>query len=449
MSSYSPLSVVAAVACLLWLAPNPVRGQPADTADASLSAVVREAVERSPLVAAARASARSREERISRSGAWEDPLLTVGFSDLRTDSFDFADDLMTMKVVRVAQEIPLPGQIGHRREAASLRAESATHRVEGARVEVAAGVKRAYAELYYRDRALAIVDRNLAVLRGLEEVTRSRYATGAGRQPAVLRAGLEIDGLEAERVVLAESRRAALARLNALRDRPAGRPLQGTGFPVDLAPLLSGPKPGRAFSSALHPAESVVSASLPPLDSLVARAVGRTPAFRAHVARIRAQEERVEHARANRWPTPRMSVGFGQRDGRPDMLGATLSFRVPIFAGAKQNATVREEREILARERHLHDRMVREIEGDVTVAYASVSDALGQLARYRTGILARARGNLEAAIAAYRSGDEDFLALLDSQTTLYRHELDYHRQLADLLAAWADLERAVGEEIEP
>ncbi len=131
------------------------------------------------------------------------------------------------------------------------------------------------------------------------------------------------------------------------------------------------------------------------------------------------------------------------------MLNTTVSFRLPIFAGAKQDAAVREEMEILARERSLHERMVREIERDVTVAHASVSDALEQLARYRSGILTRARANLDAAIAAYRSGDEDFLALLDSQTTLYRYELDHHRQLADLLTAWADLERAVGEEIEP
>lgn len=449
MSPSSPRSLLLTVTCVLVLAPGAARGQQIDTTDASLAALVREAVERSPRVAAAGAAVRSRKERVTRAGAWEDPLLTLGFANLRTTSFDFSDDFMTMKVLQVAQEIPLPGQIGHRREAAALEAESATHRVESARVAVAAGVKRAYAELYYRDRALAIVDRNLAVLRGLEEVTRSRYATGAGRQPAVLRAGLEIDGLEAQRVALAESRRAALARLNALRDRPADTPLHGTGFPGEMVASLSAPESETAFRSALHPGEGAATTSLPPLDSLVARAVERKPRLRAHVARIQAREETVDHVRAERWPTPRIGVGYGQREGRPDMLNATLSLRLPIFAGAKQHAAVREEREALARERSLHDRMVREIERDVTVAYASVADALGQLARYRTGILARARANLGAAIAAYRSGDEDFLALLDSQTTLYRHELDHHRQLADLLAAWADLERAVGEEIEP
>lgn len=449
MSPFSPRSLVLTVTFVLALAPGAARGQEPDTVDASLASLVQEALERSPGVAAARAAAGSLEERTSQAGAWEDPLLTVGFMNLRTTSFDFSDDPMTMRVVQVAQKIPLPGQVGHRRDAAALEAESATHRVEAARVEVAAAVKRAYAELYDRDRALAIVDRNLEVLRGLEEITRSRYATGVGRQPAVLRAGLEIDGLEADRVALVESRRAALARLNALRDRPADTPLEGTGFPRSMTDLLAEAQDGRAFPSALGAERTRRSASLPPLDSLVARAVERKPELRAHVAHIGAREETVDLARAERWPAPRIGVGYGQREGRPDMLNATLSFSLPIFAGAKQQAAVREQQGALARERSLHDRMVREIERDVTVAHASVSDALGQLARYRTGILARARANLDAAIAAYRSGDEDFLALLDSQTTLYRHELEHHRQLADLLAAWADLERAVGEEIAP
>lgn len=471
-------SIRTAIVIAIWLLVNPPggalarepppaperRSPPAaagDTTGTPLSDLVREALERSPTLAAARAGARSREARISRAGAWEDPVLTLGFTNLRTTSFDFSDDFMTMKVVQLGQEIPLPGQIGHRRRAAARSAESASHLVDAARVEVVAEVKRAYADLYYRDRALEIVDRNLAVLRGLEEVTRTRYATGTGRQPAVLRAGLEIDGLEAERVALAESRRAALARLNALRDRQASTPVEATAFPPSLLARLPTSDRETGFPSALGPGEKRSGSSpvpravggkedapgLPRVDSLVARALERKPELRAHVARIRGQEARVDHARAERWPAPRVGIGYGQREGREDMLNATLSFRLPIFAGAKQSAAVREEAEALARERSLHDRMVREVERDVTAAHADVSDALARLALYRSGILERARAHLEATIAAYRSGAEDFLALLDAQTTLYRHELDYHRCLSDLLAAWADLERAVGEEI--
>ena len=425
---------------------------PAPGAD-PLARLVAEALERSPRLAASRADADALEARIPPAGAWEDPMLMIGFANLPVTSFDFGDDFMTMKTVQVGQRIPLPGQIGHRREAAALRASSAAHLVAATEVEVAAEVKRAYAELYFRDRAIGTVDRNLRILRGLEEVTRTRYATGVGRQPAVLRAGVEIGGLEAQRVQLVASRHAALARLNALRDRPAATPLDETAYPIPLARLAQRPGRELAFVSAMDVggAERSLSApaGLPPLDSLIAEAVEGRPELRAHVARIDAQEESVALARALRWPAPEVALGYGQRDGFPDMLNASISFRLPLFMGAKQGSAVREESAILARERAMHGRMVAEIERDVTAAYSRVLDALGQLERYDLGILLRSEATLDATLAAYRSGTEDFLALLDSQTSLFQVELERHRQLADLLAAWADLERAVGREIEP
>lgn len=418
-----------------------------------LARLVADALERSPRLAASRAEADAAEARIPPAGAWEDPVLTLGFANLRTTSFDFGDDFMTMKMVQLGQRIPLPGQIGHRREAAALRAGSAAHMVDAARVDVAVEVKRAYAELYYRDRAIRIVDRNSRILRGLEDVTRTRYATGVGRQPAVLRAGLEIDGLETQRVQLAASRHAALARLNALRDRPAATPVEETPYPAPLLAVTERRGPSLAFVSALDVAGAApglaVPPGVPPLDSLIAVAVRTKPELRAHVARIGAQEETVALARALRWPAPQVSVGYGQRDGFDDMLNASISLRLPLFLGAKQESAVREEAATLAREQAMHGRMVAEIERDVTAAYTRVLDALGQLERYDTGILQRSEATLEATLVAYRSGAEDFLALLESQTRLYRFELERHRRLADLLAAWADLEHAVGQEIEP
>jgi len=432
----------------------PAGAQDPTPSDANpLSRLVAEAVERSPRLAAGRAESEAHRARIPQAGAWEDPVLTLGFVNLRTTSFDFSDDFMTMKMVQLGQRIPLPGQIGHRREAAALRAASAEHIVEALHVEVVAEVKEAYAELYYRDRALDIVDRNLRILDGLEDVTRTRYATGVGSQPAVLRAGLEIDGLETQRVQLVASRHAALARLNALRDRPAATPVDETPYPPVLLAVTGRRGPDLAFVSALDVAGAERALAAPPgiptLDSLVALAVEGKPELRAHVARIGAQEETVALARALRWPAPQLSVGYGQRDGFDDMVNASISFRLPVFLGAKQGSAVREETAILARERAMHDRMVAEIERDVTAAYYRVLDGLGQLERYDLGILQRSEATLDATLAAYRSGAEDFLALLDSQTRLYRFQLERHRRLADLLAAWADLERAVGREFEP
>jgi outer membrane protein TolC len=62
-------------------------------------------------------------------------------------------------------------------------------------------------------------------------------------------------------------------------------------------------------------------------------------------------------------------------------------------------------------------------------------------------ILPQARAGLESATASYRVGRVDFLTLLDAQVSVFRHELDYYRLLADFATDMASLERAVGMEI--
>ncbi len=434
-------------------APSPEREAEDETAPTNegLEVLVAEALRRNPAIRAARADAEATEARVPAAGAWEDPVLTFGFMNLRTTSFDFGDDFMTMKLLQVGQRIPLPGQLAHRRAAAEGHAEAARHRVAQGKVEVSAGVKEAFAKLYYLDRALEITERNRSLLSALERVTLTRYSTGVGAQPAVLRAGLEIDALQRQQVALEQRRRAALATLNELLHRRPDTPLERTVYPAALLTLVEGADApaGSAFVSALEPRGRAQPQALPSLDSLIERALREKPALHAHVARIGAQEEALRLARSERWPAPRLTLGYAQRDGFDDMLNATVSFSVPIFLGAKQNALVGEEESGLARERARHAAMVDEIRREVTEAYAGVADAYGQLAVFRSGILTRAEANLDATLAAYRSGAEDFLALLDSQASLHRQQLEYHRRLADLLSAWADLERAVGEEIQP
>ncbi len=419
--------------------------------EGELEKLLAEARERNPRIRSAQAEAEGAEARISAVSTWEDPVLTFGFMNLPTSSFGFGDDFMTMKVLQVGQRIPLPGQLVHRRRVAEGHADEQRHGVTQAQVDVSADVKEAFAELYYLVRALEITERNRSLLSALERVTLTRYSTGVGAQPAVLRAGLEIDALRRQRIALEQRRRAALARLNELLGRRPDEALENTIYPAALLTTVEGADapPRSAFVSALEPDGRAQAEPLPPLDSLIERAVREKPALQAHAARIRAQEEALRLARAERWPAPRLTLGYAQRDGFDDMLNATISFSLPVFLGAKQNALVREEASYLHREKARHAAMVDEIRREVTEAYSRVADAYGQLAILRGGILARAEANLDATLAAYRSGAEDFLALLDSQAGLYNHQIDYHRRLADLLSAWADLERAVGEEIRP
>lgn len=442
------------LAAVLWIvvATPALAQEPAPATDGGpLDTLVAEALRNSPRLAVERHTAEAAAERIAPAGAWEDPVLTLGVQNLPPGSFSFTDpgECCTQAIVQLGQRLPLPGKLGNRTRVAERLAEARRHTVARTRMDVIADVKRAYADLYYVERALDVTDRNLQLLTAIADVTRTRYATGIGRQPAVLRAGLEIDGLERQRIVLAQNRKAALARLNAAVGRPASTSLAETAYPRRLQAVLAGASVDRRGFVSPVDRETERVPGLPPLDSLIERAASGSPEVLAHVARIRADESAVDVARAEVWPDPMIALQYGSRVDASDRLSAVLSFSIPVFAGRKQQPRVREAEAVLASHRSAHDAMIDDIERRVIEAYADLLDAYGQLAILDRGVIERSAANLDATLSAYRAGTEDFLALLDSQSEVYRYELERHRGLADFLSAWAELERVVGEEIQP
>jgi len=55
---------------------------------------------------------------------------------------------------------------------------------------------------------------------------------------------------------------------------------------------------------------------------------------------------------------------------------------------------------------------------------------------------------MNAAIKGYESQKTDFLALLDSERMLLEFKLDHYKAILELRIALADLERAVGVDID-
>ena len=101
----------------------------------------------------------------------------------------------------------------------------------------------------------------------------------------------------------------------------------------------------------------------------------------------------------------------------------------------------------LAEQQARYHAMVNDVNADIASLWADLQRARDQIVLLNEGILPQARTSLSSATASYQVGAVDFLTLLDSQVTLYRHELDYHRLLADFANNLAALERAVGTEV--
>ena len=84
-----------------------------------LNQIIEEALNNNPGLKAAQALAEAYEERPSQAASLADPRISVGVANLATDDFDFNTIDMTMKVIEISQEVPLPGILSLKKEAAA------------------------------------------------------------------------------------------------------------------------------------------------------------------------------------------------------------------------------------------------------------------------------------------------------------------------------------------
>lgn len=414
-----------------------------------LDSLVAHAQDVNPRIKAAEHAIDAARARIAPAATLPDPMLALGIMNLPVSDPGFSD-FMTMKTAGIGQKLPFPGKLGLARRAVELELEAASARLAAIRLEVAAEVKAAYYELAFLDRALEVLENNQTLLVNFVHTTESRYAVGAGAQQDVLEARVATARLAEDAVAVTEQRRAALARLNSLLDRPSMSPLEAPPrVPERIARAAVPDDAARVrFSSAALGARAADS-PLPPLAELQQQALESSPELRVHRAEIGAQAARVELAHKAHLPDFDLSVQYGERSNRSDMLSVMVSVPIPVHRAARQDANVAESRADLASLEASHHAMVNRLFADVAEQYARLERDRAQLALFVTSILPQGRASLESAVAAFQVGRADFLTLLESQTTVFNYETAYFRALSDFATSLAELERIVGREVLP
>ncbi len=448
------VAIIAATASLMF--PIRTRAQ-----DRPLDSLVARAVAVNPRLRAAQHRVEVARARIGPAGARPDPMLMAGIQNLPLGSektttpnahgtpvtTDGGPDPMTMRMLGVGQTFPYPGKLSLRRRSAVYELDAARAEADAARLQVGRDVRRAYYDIAYAGRALEIIERNRLVLLDVIKAAEVRYAVGNGAQSDVLRARVEAARLGEEAVALLEERRAAVAGLNVLLDVPTETPLQRASVPDRVARTAVSDSAAKIRFESASLGSRAADSPLPPLALLQARAVERSPVLRAQEAMISAQTARVELARKDHLPDFDLSLQYGQRSGRPDMITAVISLPIPIQRGSKQNQLVAESRAELSALGAEHSALLNEIRGDVVRLYAELERDRAQLALYVKAIIPQGRATLESAVANYQVARSDFLSLLDAQSTLFNYETAYFRTLTSFAKTLAELEQVVGEEI--
>ncbi len=368
---------------------------------------------------------KSAESRIGQAGAMPDPVLGLNLMNLPVDSYEFNQEPMTGKQISLMQKFPFPGKLGLAQKIAEDMAKIEHLKFQQLQLEIEKQVEVQYYELFYVNKAIEIVQRNISLMNQSGKIAEMRYKTGKGLQQDVLSLNVEISKLEEKIIRLKQARQEIIFQLNKTLNRELNTPIEASEILSDSLVLKN--------SSALKTIASE-----------------QNPLLLAWRTRAEQSERHAMLARKSYLPDLTIGLAYTQRDellngsGSTDYLSGSVSLNLPIHFRNKQKKEVEEleYKNISAREDYANVKL--QIEASIESKYSEILRNHRLKKLYRERILPEARQALQSILGAYQVNKTDFLTLLDGYKTLYTYELDSFRVLTDYQKNLAELEALVG-----
>lgn len=434
----------------------PASELPGQNADERLKTLLSIGDSTNPSISAARSRLLAARARVRPSGEWPDPMLMTGILNLplgrMTPEYGSGKQLpgddMTMKMIGIEQTIPYPGKLSLRRKVLELEAVAADAALSGTRREIARDIKTSFYELAYLNRSREIVRNSASTLAAIVQVAEANYATGTSGQQDVLRARVESARLGEMASGIEEQNRMARADLDALLDRNVDNGSQtAAAIPARIAEAAvpNDASQIRFVSDTLG--ARVADSPLPSLGTLQELALRNNAPLREADANIAAEAARVSLVQKGFKPDFDVSLQYGQRTQRPDMVSAVVSIPLSIHRGARQNQEVAEARSQLAAAQGEYRVEANRVRAEVAKLVSEVERNRTQLALYRKAILPQSAAAIGSSLASYRSGKGDLLSVLNNQSTLQTYQIAELRAMTDFAKAIAGLEAILGVEV--
>ncbi len=389
--------------------------------DADLAWYIKSALRDNPEVRAARQQVERLRERVPQATALPDPVAMFTFGELAQTAAGQVD-----YIVGVQQSLPHPGTLDARGEVARQEAVASLYTLQTVIDRITGDLRRAYWSYDGATREIDVLKQSQALLAQIESSVQARVRVGEAGQADLLRVSREVAALENRISDLHRRQRTASAMLGRLMSRPV---------PVAWPRVKS-----NEWVRTDHDSET-----------LRRSAAQNSPRVAEAQARVQTYWQRLELARQERKPD--FVVGFQYGAVRAsglapsangdDQIAGTVGVSIPLWSGrydASEREAMRGMAQALAEVRAVQDRVAYEVDE----ALARIESYEQSLHRLQEQMMPDARQTIEVALASYRTGDADFIQLLDDWQVLLGDQLQEAQLIADLHKAVADLDQAVG-----
>ncbi len=386
---------------------------------ANLDQLVLEALAKNPDLAAAKARWEQSSYKGSQVGSLKDPVLSFAFSSYPNDTLKSDATPMTGNEVKLAQAFPFPGKLDNRASAANEQARWFESVYLDNHYQIARKVKDTWYRLYFKERALAVTERNLLLVDDIIRLTEVRYETGDGLQQDVLKAQVQRSRIMEKLLSLQQQRTMVVSDLNSLLNRPVDADFD---LPAELA---------------LVP----VDVNIEEFQRAGKKNRPMSAAYRALNGRYRHQQEL---ARLSDYPDVTLWTSWRFRDdnladGGTDFVSAGVSFNLPVYRD-KRRAEKAEANAGLRMAERQEESFHSGLSSSIQKAYARMQETRQQAELYKEGIIPQTSQSFQAAIGAYQVGKIAFISLLDALMTTYQAELEYYRVSSEYMRSLAQLE---------
>jgi outer membrane protein TolC len=381
-----------------------------------LDDLLAELIVRNPALRSRENAVLALQQTIPQQSSLPDPMLSLGILNVPSDTYDLSSDPMSQTMIALSQQFPFFGKLSLREEIARKEYLREQQNLLEMKLDLLGQLKQEYFELVYIVRSLQISRETLQLLVDFVSITKTRYSVGKGIQQDVLRSELERLRLEKTIIILQQKQQSSQARINTLLNYP----------------------PDRALANPRFYEITFNSWTTSELESL---AVRNNPLLAE--AQLAVEQGKISRDLAEKeyWPDFSLEFNYGQRNKYPDMLSGILSVNIPLYAANKQSKKVEEETLAV---RAVAD-MAQQQKNDLLLQIKLVRDRLTRdtkmIRLYKQDILPQAELSLESAIAAYKTDRVDFMTLLNNQTSLFEHRLDFLQAWRDYSQNIADLEK--------
>lgn len=384
-----------------------------DNAALTLDAATRMAASQAPQVQAQLLRAQAAQDDAVRAEQLPDPKLVGGIVNLTAtgpEAFSVGADDMTMRQIGVMQEIPAHAKREAMNDIANADAELADSDSVKMRLDAKQSAANAWVMLWAAQRERALLDELREQSALAVKATRANLAGGTGNATDALSAkaaAVELENkIDAADADIAAAR-AALQRWignqanDALADPPDFSDLRGS--PAQLQDNVDGQAPLLDWS-----------------------------------AREQQAQAKLDLAKAGRHPDWNVSLMYGERINRNDMVSLEVGVSLPIFPGDRQDRDISAryaERDAVQAEHEDARRAQREA---VSAAIAEWQGDGKQVRRYRNELLPLAADRARTALALYRGGGS-LQPWLDARRDEVNARIGYAQALAAWGKAWAAL----------